>query len=150
MAKGIKVSPKHGVNPTIPVCFWCGNEKNEIALLGKLPGDAEAPRAAILNYQPCDDCKAQMSMGYTLVGTVEDPPRPDLPPISAGHYPTGNWTVVTEQGLRHIFKPEVADQIIAGNQKTIAVEDELVQRLSRIHVELKDGSAVDLGPDDKD
>ena len=37
----IKISQKHGVNPTIPICFWCGKEKNEIALLGKLPGDAE-------------------------------------------------------------------------------------------------------------
>lgn len=31
---GIKLSPKYGVNPTIPVCFWCGKEKNEIALMG--------------------------------------------------------------------------------------------------------------------
>lgn len=24
----ITLSPKYGVNPTIPVCFWCGEEKN--------------------------------------------------------------------------------------------------------------------------
>ena len=29
---GIKLSPKHGLNPTIPVCFWCGEERNEVAL----------------------------------------------------------------------------------------------------------------------
>lgn len=33
---GIEISPKHGLNPTIPVCFWCGKEKNEIALLGRI------------------------------------------------------------------------------------------------------------------
>ncbi len=52
MSAGIKVSPKHGVNPTIPICFWCGEEKGEIALLGKLPGDAEAPRNMVLDYEP--------------------------------------------------------------------------------------------------
>ena len=30
MAKSIPLSPKHGLNPTIPVCAWCGKEKNEI------------------------------------------------------------------------------------------------------------------------
>lgn len=34
----IKLSSKHGVNPTIPVCFFCGEEKNEIALLGRIGG----------------------------------------------------------------------------------------------------------------
>ena len=34
----ILLSPKHGVNPTIPVCFWCGREKNEVALMGYLKG----------------------------------------------------------------------------------------------------------------
>ena len=33
---GIKLSPKHGLNPTIPVCFWCGEERNEVALLGHI------------------------------------------------------------------------------------------------------------------
>lgn len=32
----IELSPKYGVNPTIPVCFWCGKEKNEIALMGRV------------------------------------------------------------------------------------------------------------------
>ena len=37
MSKGtIELSPKHGVNATIPVCFWCGKEKNEIAILGRV------------------------------------------------------------------------------------------------------------------
>lgn len=41
----IKLSPKHGVNPTIPVCFFCGKPKNEIALMGRMGGkeDIEAP-----------------------------------------------------------------------------------------------------------
>lgn len=30
---GTKLSPKYGVNPTIPVCFWCGEDKNEVIIL---------------------------------------------------------------------------------------------------------------------
>ena len=36
MSKGIEISPKHGVNPTIPICFWFGEEKGEIVLLGRV------------------------------------------------------------------------------------------------------------------
>lgn len=50
--KTIKFSPKHGLNPTIPVCFFCGQQKNEIAFMGRLAGDAEAPRNLILDYEP--------------------------------------------------------------------------------------------------
>ena len=58
----ILLSPKHGLNPTIPICFWCGEEKNEIALMGRI-GDArkgedfEAPMHAVLDYEPCDKCR---------------------------------------------------------------------------------------------
>ena len=37
MSDSIKISPKHGVNPTIPRCFFCGKEKNMVALLGRIP-----------------------------------------------------------------------------------------------------------------
>lgn len=49
----IKISPKHGVNPTIPVCFFCGKPKNEIALMGRMGGkeDIEAPRNLVLDEE---------------------------------------------------------------------------------------------------
>ena len=60
MAKNsIRLSEKHGVTPTIPVCFGCGKQKNEIALLGRLPNDAEAPMNMVLNYDPCEECLSQ-------------------------------------------------------------------------------------------
>ena len=51
---GIKLSPKHGLNPTIPVCFWCGEERNEVALLGhsgdgRKHEDFEAPRHMVID-----------------------------------------------------------------------------------------------------
>lgn len=43
MSKDIRVSEKHGVNPSITICPICGKETG-IVLLGKLKGDEEAPR----------------------------------------------------------------------------------------------------------
>ena len=63
---GIKLSPKHGLNPTIPVCFWCGEERNEVALLGHI-GDGrkleefEAPMHMVIDYEPCEKCRANMA-----------------------------------------------------------------------------------------
>lgn len=59
MSRSIRISEKHGANPTIPICFFCGEDKNEVALLGKLSGDKEAPMRMWINgdYEPCDECK---------------------------------------------------------------------------------------------
>lgn len=32
--KTIKFSPKHGLNPTIPVCFFCGQQKMKLLSWG--------------------------------------------------------------------------------------------------------------------
>jgi hypothetical protein len=61
------LSPKYGVNPTLPVCFFCLNETGEVALLGKLPEDAEAPKHSIISMEPCADCKKQMETHVCFV-----------------------------------------------------------------------------------
>ena len=111
--KSIKISQKHGVNPTIPICFWCGKEKNEIALLGKLSGDAEAPRSTWLigDYEPCDACKELRKRGIDLIEATDHPiAHPKQPPYH-GAYPTGRHLILTEHGVRAIFSPEVADDL---------------------------------------
>lgn len=67
-ARSIPLSPEHGVNPTIPVCFWCGKDKNEIALLGRIGGkeDREALSRMVLDYEPCEECSRGMSRGFRL------------------------------------------------------------------------------------
>lgn len=64
---GIPISKKHGVNPTIPLCFFCGEEKNEVALLGKLPDDAEAPRNCVLDMEPCGTCAERRKTHVHLI-----------------------------------------------------------------------------------
>lgn len=67
-ARSITLSPEHGLNPTIPVCFWCGKDKNEVALLGRIGGreDRAAPNRMVLDYEPCEDCRRGMARGFTI------------------------------------------------------------------------------------
>lgn len=98
MAKSIRISKKHGVNPTIPTCFWCGKAKNEVALLGQLPGDKEAPMHTLLDYEPCDNCKAKMAQGITCIEVTEKPTATNMA-IAPNLYPTGSWAVVKPSAL---------------------------------------------------
>lgn len=43
MGKGVTLSKKHGLNPSMTVCPICGKAEG-IALLGHIKGDEEAPR----------------------------------------------------------------------------------------------------------
>lgn len=52
--ESIRVSEKHGVNPSMTYCAICG-ESIGLALHGRLPGDAQAPRD-IPDDSPCDKC----------------------------------------------------------------------------------------------
>ena len=63
----IRISEKHGVNPMLVQCSLCAGDTGEIALLGRLPGDAEAPRKGSLPGALCDDCKHMMTLGVVLV-----------------------------------------------------------------------------------
>ena len=111
--KSIRVSQKHGVNPTIPICFWCGKEKNEIALLGKLPGDAEAPRSTWLigDYEPCEKCQRIFEQGVHLVEAADHPVIHEKQPPWHGAYPTGKHFVLRELAIRGIFAPETAEEL---------------------------------------
>lgn len=122
--KNIRISPKYGVNQTIPVCFFCGEEKNEVALLGRIgkgKNDIEAPHHMILDYEPCEECKKKMDTGITLIEITDTPNSENQSPIATDAYPTGNWWVVTEDFIRNNIQPhELAEQIIQ-HRKTLVV-----------------------------
>lgn len=69
--KGITVSEKHGLNPSMMQCYFCGETKG-VALLGRLPGDAEAPQSAVFDKEPCDKCKAHMKEGIICIEVKDD------------------------------------------------------------------------------
>jgi len=94
---GIKISEKHGVNPSLGICFWCGEHTNEIILFGKIKDDKEAPREACVSMEPCDKCKENMSMGITIMEATN---------TYDGPKPTGRWWVLTEDAIKRIFNSE--------------------------------------------
>lgn len=69
MSKGIRVSEKHGVNPSITICPICGKETG-IALLGKLKGDEETPRKIIGDL--CDDCISKLGDDKIYILAIND------------------------------------------------------------------------------
>lgn len=89
----ILLSPKYGVNPSMTVCFYCG-ETTGIVLMGKLKGDAEAPRECCLSIEPCDKCKEKYK-DYCLILEKE----------SRDSEPTGRWFAIKKQAV----SPEYRD-----------------------------------------
>lgn len=108
MSKSIKLSPKHGLNPCIPVCFFCGEEKKEIALFGHIGDkrkgeDYEAPMKAVLDFEPCEKCREQFSRGVLLIEVTTTPEYIGMP-IAENAYPTGRYVVVKPEALNGDFK----------------------------------------------
>lgn len=93
MSAGVKVSPKHGLNPTIPICFWCGKER----------GEAEAPKNLVLDYEPCDCCRAGMARGFTLMEATDHPNDRGQVAAQAGIYPTGRFLVIKKEVALQAF-----------------------------------------------
>ena len=67
MGGEIPVSQKHGVNPSIPICYFCREPKNEVALLGRLRGNVKAPHHCLLDMEPCDMCAERRKTHVHLV-----------------------------------------------------------------------------------
>lgn len=110
MSKSIRISKKHGLNPTIPVCFWCGEEKQEIALMGHVStkdnNDFEMPMRCVINYEPCEKCAAAWKNAVIILETTEkDIKRPAISKNNDKNiYPTGSLVGITEDAASRIFE----------------------------------------------
>ena len=108
MSRSIKLSEKHGVNPSMQVCFWCG-EVIGVALMGRLKGDVEAPREVVLDYSLCDKCKEKEKTYIHLIEcTGEDNGNP---PIAKDAYPTGRNMWIKDAALRSIITEDSFNEI---------------------------------------
>lgn len=104
----VKLSKKYGVNPTIPVCFWCGEDKGEIALLGHIGDgrkgeDFEAPMRMVLDYEPCEKCRCNMAAGFTVMEATENPNYVTNMEMQKNVYPTGRFVVLKMEAAERIF-----------------------------------------------
>lgn len=120
MSNPIKLSPQYGLNPTIPICFYCGEQKNEVALMGHIGDgrkheDFEAPKNVLLDYEPCEECQKKFSQGVLLVEVTNYPHAENQFPIAENAYPTGRYSVVRPEALMGDFK--------AGSKALVLKED---------------------------
>lgn len=112
-------------------CFWCGEAKNEI-LIGKRAqkGYKDAPRMAMHNYDPCDQCEQKMEQGIALIEVQETPVFQGQPVLqqrgTASLYPTGNCLIIRPEAIDKIFGEPAASNI---KQKGKAFIDSKVFRM---------------------
>ena len=93
--KSIKLSPKHGVNPSVTHCECCGKEIG-IAMFGKLKGDEEAPRDVYMGL--CDDCQKVVDADGLMIIEVRDGETGKNP------YRTGRIVGITKDAKERMFK----------------------------------------------
>lgn len=122
----IRISNKHGVNPSLSVCYYCGGDKNELILAGALPGDKPAPHRGVWNYEPCDECAEFMKRGVICIGVDESKTTDQKNP-----YRDGNWCVITAEALERLVRPPLCDEILRRRVAFINEETWLAMNLPR-------------------
>ena len=136
----IRVSEKHGVNPSIMTCFYCNKESTGIALLGRLPKDAEAPMdGGIFDMNPGPECEKFMKMGIIFISVRDgelDKLDRDLELAKAQYsrdvesrgsryakrhpfrympnpHRTGGWVVISEEAIIHGIEEPMASHLLS-------------------------------------
>lgn len=109
--KGIVISEKHGLNPSLALCYWCGEPSGAVVLCGRLKGDERAPATVLLDYEPCDTCRGKWGDGVVFIETTPTPNLASQPAIQErpALYPTGRLVVVKRERLEqkpYIIQPE--------------------------------------------
>lgn len=110
--RDIRLSDKHGLNPSINVCPFCGKDK-ELILFGKLKDDAKAPQRVVADYEPCDECKAKMQQGVTIIEVTTEPH--DMEPITrtpVDGWMTGRWCVISVKSAIALFGIQPENNIV--------------------------------------
>lgn len=99
----IILSKKHGLNPALEVCFWCGKEMG-VAICGRMKGDAEAPRRMVCSLEPCPECKKAFEKGVHIIEVAADGERFGNDKAFSIKDENGNFMYPT--GRHAVFNPE--------------------------------------------
>lgn len=137
----IRISPEHGVNPSVGLCFYCQKAK-EVVLLGAMspakrdqlfgpglashndtPFSAEAPREAIYNMEPCNECDGYMKQGVIFISV--DPTQSNEDHLNP--WRSGGWCVVAEDAVRRWFTGTMLNSVL--HRRFAFVEDEVWDQL---------------------
>lgn len=108
MGDSIRLSEKHGLNPSVMLCPVCGNDTG-LALMGKLKGDVEAPRNS-LDQVPCDKCRTKFAeykgMGFVLFGIDDEYEKMDREKVTPWQM-FREVHVITHEAAERMFEPEM-------------------------------------------
>jgi len=129
----MRLSVKHGLNPTLTTCFVCGKE-NELLLVGSntkqfreagvpVSKTGEMPiRIGAINTEPCNECKEYMRRGIICISVKDGEEGKHNP------YRTGGWVVIKDSTLEKIVKEEAIIMQIKAQRVTF-IEDTIWDKL---------------------
>jgi len=124
MTKGIRLHKEFGLNPTTSTCIVCGQDKNEIALLGA-GYKGQAPMHMVTGVEPCDNCRKKYleeGDGVLLLEATSDKKA------------TGSLMVITREAFERVFNVPVPHRRIA------LIEDHAFQLLQAMRPKPKEVS----------
>ena len=111
----MRVHKDYGLNQTIPTCFFCGEAKNEVVLLGAA-FKGEAPLQMVIDAEPCEACREKFALGITLFGVeVHEPGRTVqlAAPMNASGL-TGSFVVVSDDFFERVLAARMAHAEVDG------------------------------------
>jgi hypothetical protein len=112
----VLLSPKHGVNPSLDLCYYCLETKG-IALLGHIKDDAEAPRQGIFDRVPCDKCADLMRQGVMCISVRDGETDMENP------YRTGKIAVIKDEAIERMNDKKLVSDIL--KRRCVFIEDEV-------------------------
>ena len=84
----VSIHPKYGLNLTQPICFYCGQSKDQLECLGA-SCEGKAPKYMTYDIYPCKDCEIkQRDHAVTLEFDEDD---------DGNMRPTGRWSAVRNE-----------------------------------------------------
>ena len=132
MSENIRLHKEFGLNPTMPICIICHEDKGEIALLGSAY-KGEAPMKMLVDIQPCDKCtKKYLKKGTLLVEMENKIPEGKS---KAQMIPTGAVTVLKDSAFEGVFNQKVPKGKIV--QVEIGILKMLQDQVNEAHAEEK-------------
>ena len=108
-------------------------------MLGKLKDDAKAPKRMWIpgDYEPCEECRKQWDEGIVLFEAYKEPVYDENQPPFHGAYPNGRFMVMSEEGVKKIFMPEMAKTLL---EKRMGFMDyETINGLNEIFCKMTNG-----------
>lgn len=126
----INFDEKHGLNPSLDICFYCGEDKG-VVLFGKLNSDikghfesqgqsedGKAPRKVVMTKTPCKKCIEHMKQGVLFISIDESKTVDEENP-----YRTGYMTLLKEEAVVRIFCEDMSKKML--ERRAVFLPDEM-------------------------